>query len=333
MGCRVDDRTTVGRRWRGRVHSGRRRHPNGCGVGHNGRMTPLITVTWPETAVQVGIVLLIAIVTRFLLRRAIRTGVNTSIKVSDRHEPTASRTDMILGRLSGALNERHEARVKTVGSMLSNAVDIILVLITALTILRVIGVPLEPVIAASGIGGVAFAFGAQSLVKDYISGILMIFEDQFGVGDLVDTGEVTGTVEEVGLRITKLRDVSGQVWYVRNGQINRVGNRSQGWSTATIDIPIAPNQNTTKAVEVLNEVVDQVFEDESYADVLLERPSVLGVNKVTPGVITLTILAKTSPNQQWALQRELLTNSVGALQRAGIRPAFPDILHQPPAAT
>lgn len=290
-------------------------------------------MTWPETAIQIGILLLITIVTRFLLRRAIRTGVNTSIKVSDRHAPTASRTDKILGRLSGALNERHEARVKTVGSMLSNAVDIILVLIVALTILRIIGVPLEPVIAASGIGGVAFAFGAQSLVKDYISGILMIFEDQFGVGDLVDTGEVTGTVEEVGLRITKLRDASGQVWYVRNGQINRVGNRSQGWSTATIDIPIAPNQDTTKAVEVLEEVVDQVFADENYSDVLLDRPSVLGVNKVSPGVITLTILAKTSPNQQWALQRELLTKSVGALQQAGIRAAFPDAPPHTPAAT
>ncbi len=294
-----------------------------------GGMTPLITATWPDTAIEIGVVLLIAIVARFILRRAIRTGVTASIKASDAHNPSRSRADKLLGHLSGALNARHEARVRTVGSVLSNAVDVILILLVALTILRILGVPLEPVLAASGIGGVALAFGAQSLVKDYISGILMIFEDQFGVGDLIDTGEVKGTVEEVGLRVTKLVDASGQVWYVRNGEIARVGNRSQGWSTATIDIPIAPNQNTTQAVDVLNEVVDEVFADESYSDVLLERPSVLGVNKVTPGVITLTILAKTAPNQQWALQRDLLARSVASLQRAGIRAALPEFLNGP----
>lgn len=296
-----------------------------------GAMTPLITATWPDTAIEIGVVLLVGLLTRFVLRRAIRTGVAASIKASGVQQPTKTRADRFLGRLSGALNDRHEARVKTLGSVLSNAVDVILSILIVLTILRILGVPLEPVLAASGIGGVALAFGAQSLVKDYISGILMIFEDQFGVGDLIDTGEVKGTVEEVGLRVTKLVDASGEVWYVRNGEIVRVGNRSQGWSTATIDIPIAPNQNTVRAVEVLNEVVDAVFGDEKYADVLLERPSVLGVNKVSPGVITLTILAKTAPNQQWSLQRDLLARSVAALQKAGIRAAVPDLLTDPHA--
>ncbi|QIK72341.1 mechanosensitive ion channel [Propioniciclava coleopterorum] len=293
-------------------------------------MTPLITATWPDTAIEIGVVLLIAIVARFVLRRAIRTGVNASVKASEQHKPKESRADKVLGHLSGALNARHEARVKTVGSVLSNAVDVILIVLVALTILRILGVPLEPVLAASGIGGVALAFGAQSLVRDYISGILMIFEDQFGVGDLIDTGEAVGTVQEVGLRVTKLVDVSGQVWYVRNGEIQRVGNRSQGWSTATIDIPIAPGQDTARAVAVLNEVVDRVFDEKTFGDVLLERPSVLGVNKVTPGVITLTILAKTAPNQQWALQRDLLAKSVRSLQDAGIRSAVPEYPVAPP---
>ena len=143
-------------------------------------------------------------------------------------------------------------------------------------------------------------------------------------------------MQEVGLRITKLVDSSGEVWFVRNGEITRVGNRSQGWSTATIDIPIAPNQNTTKAIEVLGTVVDKVFSDEQYADVLLEKPSVLGVNKVTPGVITLTILAKTAPDQQWAVRRDLLATSLSELQRAGIRAAPPEMIAAsqptPPAA-
>ena len=100
-------------------------------------------------------------------------------------------------------------------------------------ILDVVGLPIGPLLASAGIVGVAVGFGAQSLVKDFLSGIFLILEDQYGVGDLVDTGMGTvGTIEAVGLRVTRLRDGSGVVWYVRNGEILRVGNHSQGWSTA-----------------------------------------------------------------------------------------------------
>ena len=157
-------------------------------------MTPLVTFTWPESAISIGVVLLVAIVLRFVVRRAIRTGVDASIAVADRHRASESRADRLLGRITGTTDERHFARVKTMGSVLTNAVDIIVVLLVLLTVMRVLAIPLEPVLAASGIGGIALAFGAQSLIKDYISGMLMIFEDQFGVGDLIDTGEVVGTV-------------------------------------------------------------------------------------------------------------------------------------------
>ena len=287
-------------------------------------MTPLVTFTWPESAISIGVVLLVAIVLRFVVRRAIRTGVDASIAVADRHRASESRADRLLGRITGTTDERHLARVKTMGSVLTNAVDIIVVLLVLLTVMRVLAIPLEPVLAASGIGGIALAFGAQSLIKDYISGMLMIFEDQFGVGDLIDTGEVVGTVEEVGLRVTRLRDAQGQVWYVRNGEILRIGNQSQGWSTGTVDVPIATGEDTERAIAVLREVTAQVFADEKYAEVLLEEPNVAGVDKVVAGTTTIRIFAKTAPNQHWGVQRDLLERSVAALRRAGIKaPTLP----------
>lgn len=287
-------------------------------------MTPLVTFTWPESAISIGVVLVVAIVLRILLRRAIRLSVAASIAAADRHRNSASRTDKLIGRITGTIDERHQARVKTLGSVLTNAVDILLVIITLLTILRVLAIPLEPVLAASGIGGIALAFGAQSLVKDYISGMLMIFEDQFGVGDLINTGEVTGTVEEVGLRVTRLRDAGGQVWYVRNGEILRIGNQSQGWSTGMVDVPIATGEDVEKAIAVLREVVAEAYADEKFTGVLLEEPSVAGVDKVAAGVTTIRIFAKTAPNQHWGVQRDLLERSVVSLRRAGVRaPALP----------
>ncbi len=287
-------------------------------------MTPLVTFTWPDTAISIGVLLLVTLVARVILRRAIRAGVAASISVGDRHRAADSRTEQLIGRLTGTADARHQARVRTLGSVMTNAVDIILVLLVVLTILRILGIPLEPLLAASGIGGVALAFGAQSLVKDYISGMLMIFEDQFGVGDLIDTGEVVGTVEEVGLRVTRLRDAQGQVWYVRNGEILRIGNQSQGWSTGTVDVPIATGEDTERAIAVLREVTAQVFADEKYAEVLLEEPNVAGVDKVVAGTTTIRIFAKTAPNQHWGVQRDLLERSVAALRRAGIKaPTLP----------
>lgn len=294
-------------------------------------MTPLVTFTWPASAISIAIVIAVAIVVRVVLRRAIRTGVDASLKAADQHRTASSRADRFLSKLAGAEDERHQARVKTMGSVLTNAVDIIIVILVILTIMRVLEIPLEPVLAASGIGGIALAFGAQSLVKDYISGILMIFEDQFGVGDLIDTGEVTGTVEEVGLRVTRLRDANGQIWYVRNGEILRVGNASQGWSTGMVDVPIASSEDPGRAIEVLRQVAAAVYADEAFSDVLLEEPTVAGVNEVRAGATTIRIFAKTAPNQQWGVQRALLERGVQALHAAGVRGVSLPPLATPPS--
>ncbi|WP_232547091.1 mechanosensitive ion channel family protein [Propioniciclava soli] len=283
-------------------------------------MTPLITFTWPETALEILTVLVVAGIGRLVVARAIKLGVAASLHTADRRrEGVTGRAEQILREVSGANDARHVARVKTIGSVLRNALDVVVFVLIVLTILSILGIPLGPLLASAGIGGVAIAFGAQSLVKDYITGILMILEDQFGVGDLIDTGEVTGTVEEVGLRVTRLRDSTGQVWYVRNGEIVRIGNQSQGWSTGSVGVPIAWDEDAARAIDVLQEVVDAVYADPRWQGVLLEKPTVAGVDAVADGAATLRIFAKTAPNQQWGVQRDLLERSTEALRRAGVR--------------
>ena len=167
----------------------------------------------------------------------------------------------------------------------------------------------------------------------YLSGIFMIIEDQYGVGDLVNLGEVTGTVEEVGLRITRVRDAAGQVWYVPNGEILRVGNQSQGWSTAYIDIPVAYDEDPTKVIAVLEGVIDEVEADPAWEADLLERPTVAGVNSITGGTMTIRMIAKCAPNTHWAIHRAILQAAMNALSAAGVR--GPAVLPgtQPPATT
>ena len=153
----------------------------------------------------------------------------------------------MLAQATGLAHERHRQRTLTMGSLLRSIVTFVVVtLITVLTVMAIVGIPLGPLLASAGVGGVALGFGAQSLVKDFLSGIFMILEDQYGVGDVIDTGEAIGTVEEVTLRVTRLRDASGVIWYVRNGEIIRVGNKSQGWSTAIVDMPVSYAENVER---------------------------------------------------------------------------------------
>lgn len=281
-------------------------------------MNPMLIWEWPETPIQIGVVVVLAVVTRIVLRRTITIAVNRSVGLARNHR-LGKREKKERLVLSGLVSERHEARLRTLGSIGRNVVDVALVVLVVLTILAMLGVPLAPLLTGAGIGGVALGFGAQSLVKDYLSGIFMLVEDQYGVGDFIDTGEVTGTVEEVGLRVTRLRDISGRVWYVRNGEITRIGNESQGYSTGTIDVPIAYNEDAAKALDILNTVADEVWADEQWKDILLERPNVAGVNAVSGGSMILRIFAKCAPNKHWGVQRDILERAQQALRGAGIR--------------
>ena len=293
---------------------------------------PLLVWIWPETPIAISVTVLLAIATHWLLRRAIGRGVEASVRHAEaRYAGHGNRAERILAQAAGLTDARHAARTRAIGSILRSLTSVLVLVITVLTVMRIIEIPLDPVLASAGIGGVALGFGAQSLVKDYLSGIFMILEDQYGVGDLIDVGEVTGTVEEVGLRVTRIRDAGGQVWYVRNGEIVRVGNQSQGWSTGTVDVPVAPMSDAAQVIQVLQQVAAEVYADPDWEAVLLEVPTVAGVNSITSEAMVVRMFAKCAPNQHWGVQRDLLERSLAALRRAGVRGPLLGMGHaQPP---
>jgi small conductance mechanosensitive channel len=218
---------------------------------------------------------------------------------------------------------RRVQRAKTMGDLLKSVITGILVAIIGTMILSEVGVNIAPIIASAGILGLALGFGAQSLVKDFLSGIFMIFEDQYGVGDVVDVGGASGTVEAVSLRVTRLRDLNGTVWYVPNGEIMRVGNMSQNWARAVVDVNVGFREDLVRVQRVLREVAHDMWEDEDFKDVIIEEPEVTGVEMFTPEAITLRVLIKTAPMEQWAVARALRQRIKARFDHEGIEIPLP----------
>ncbi len=204
-----------------------------------------------------------------------------------------------------ATSTRRVQRAKTMGSLLKSVITGILIAIVGTMILSEIGVNIAPIIASAGILGLALGFGAQSLVKDFLSGIFMIFEDQYGVGDVVDVGEASGTIEAVSLRVTRLRDLNGTVWYVPNGEIVRVGNMSQNWSRAVVDVSVGYDEDLARAQDVLRDVAHDMWQDDDFKNLIIEEPEVTGVELFNPDSVTLRVLIKTAPMEQWGVARQL----------------------------
>jgi moderate conductance mechanosensitive channel len=197
-------------------------------------------------------------------------------------------------------------------------------------VLGELGINLGPIIASAGILGIALGFGAQNLVKDFLSGMFMMVEDQYGVGDVVDFGEATGTVEAVGLRVTTLRDAKGTVWYVRNGEVLRVGNSSQGYSVAVVDLPIGHHADITTTTELAGRTAAELTaEGSTLAPEVLEPPEVLGIESISSDGVTLRITAKVRAGRQWVVQRALLAGIKAAFAEAGVPPPSPAGLTAP----
>ncbi len=272
-----------------------------------------------------------ALVLRWVVHRAIRRAVDVMERRAAERTVAAGRTTRVIRQAAGLDSERRQQRAATMGSLLRSISTLVIYGIAGMTVLSVLGIPLAPLLASAGVGGVAFGFGAQSLVRDFLSGIFMILEDQYGVGDVIDTGQAIGTVEEVTLRITRVRDADGVVWYVRNGEILRVGNKSQGWATTTVDLPIGYDQNVEEALRTLRTVTERVDDESPWKEKLLETPQVAGVESVTGGSVTLRIIAKCVPNEQYAVSREIRERAKLALDAAGISaPQLPPYGGLPP---
>jgi len=230
------------------------------------------------------------------------------------------------------VSARRAQRARTIGSVLRSISSTIVLVVALVMVLAEFGVALGPILASAGIVGVALGFGAQNLVRDVLSGIFVLLEDQLGVGDIVDLGEAGGTVEAVGLRITTVRDVSGTVWYVRNGEILRVGNKSQGYAVAVVDLPLAHNADMGEATAIADRVAKERVAQIDLAKDVLEPPEVLGVERVGPEGVTLRLTVRVNAGRQWAVQRALNAAISDAFDDAALpRPGlFPTAPAQPP---
>ncbi|MCW2136271.1 small conductance mechanosensitive channel [Actinoplanes cyaneus] len=213
--------------------------------------------------------------------------------------------------------ERRRQRAEAIGSVLRSFVSAVVFTMAALLVMGEFGFNLGPLLASAGIVGVALGFGAQSLVKDLIAGLFMLLEDQYGVGDTVDLGEATGVVESVGLRITTVRDGRGVLWYIRNGEIVRVGNKSQGWAMVVVDIPIG-FVNSEEAIAVLKRAADTVAQHPEHQTEFIEAPDVVGVETLTVDGATIRTIAKTTADSQLTVQRELRRALAESLETSGL---------------
>lgn len=222
-------------------------------------------------------------------------------------------------RLAG----RRAQRARTIGSVLKSTVSIVLLTWAALAVLSVLGVNIAPFIASAGVVGLAVGFGAQNLVRDFVTGIFMLLEDQYGVGDFVDLGEASGEVESVGLRITTIRDLDGTLWYVRNGEIARVGNMSQEYAVARIEVPVALTADVDRAQQVALEASREAVADEQLAVDVIGEPEMLGVQEIAPDLLTLRITLTTRPNAQWAVARVLRREILRSFDEHGIDLPYP----------
>jgi small conductance mechanosensitive channel len=209
-------------------------------------------------------------------------------------------------------------RAKTLASVMSNLITWSLLLFAVGAVLGELGVAVGALVASAGILGAALGFGAQSLVKDLINGLFIIFEDQFGVGDSVDLGEARGVIENVGLRVTQVRDVNGVLWYVRNGEIIRVGNQSQGWSRVILDIPLSYKVNIDKARAAILEAATELVKDSSFAKRMLGQPEIWGIESVTADQVVMRLVQQVGPQDADEVARELRLRIKNKLDSAKI---------------
>jgi small-conductance mechanosensitive channel len=216
------------------------------------------------------------------------------------------------------VDERRKQRVRALGAILRSAASVTIFSVAGFAVLGDLGINLAPLLASAGVVGVAIGFGAQNLVRDYLSGVFMLVEDQYGVGDVITVGDATGTVENVTLRITRVRDVNGIVWHIRNGAIEKVGNESQGWARAVIDFPVPFASDLAATRNLLQETGDVMWSEPAWRAVLLEAPEVWGAQEISKDGVVMRMVAKTAPLRQWEVEREMRARVKAALYEAGI---------------
>lgn len=280
---------------------------------------PSVISTGWTTPLSILIVIAVASAVHFVGSRMIDRAVKRWIQAGRSRKDAIQETPEATVELQGMImSQRREQRARAVGQLLRNFMLLVIWGTAILLVLTELGVNVAPLMASAGVVGIALGFGAQTLVKDYLSGFFMIVEDQYGVGDLVDLGPVVGTVEEVALRVTRVRDMTGVVWYVRNGEIMRVANQSQGWTMASAVIPVSYDADLERIRQIVLDVGNEMFNDPEVQPKMLGRPTFAGVDAVFGEAVYVRIAAKARATQQASLTRDMRERLKVAFDRNGI---------------
>lgn len=285
------------------------------------------TDRWRDLVASVGriaLVVLIAIVLNALARRLVGrvvTTVRSAAKELDRVPGTLIRPEQV---------QRTEARADTLNSVLRSLSSATIFLVALLIVLGELNINLAPLLAGAGVASIAVGFGAQSLVRDVVAGIFVLIEDQYGVGDTIDAGVANGQVEHFTLRATRLRDAAGTVWHVPNGTIQRVGNKSQNWARAVVDVTVPMDSDVRSARTVFVGVAEQLAKEDGWAGERISGlPDDQGIQAFSASGITLRVVLETEPAAQWAVERELRLRVKEAFDAAGIAMATQPLLAPP----
>ncbi|UTI66390.1 mechanosensitive ion channel family protein [Paraconexibacter antarcticus] len=308
------------------------------------RTLSTLSDTFIGVPLRIAGILLIAFVANRLARRGVRTllshlqpgalALPETVRRrrrarQDEHGAARARPMSNVLASTGENSLRGEQRMDALSGVLRSIVSFVIGLIAGFMILGAVGIDLRPLLAGAGILGLAVGFGAQSLVKDFLSGVFILVEDQFGVGDIVQIdADASGTVELVSLRTTRLRAVDGTVWHVPNGQINKVGNKSQLWSRSLLDVEVAYDTDLEHAKQVIQDTADIVWKEH---DSVLEQPDLWGVEALGANGVTIRLVVKTTPAEQWRVSRLLRERIKAAFDEAGIEIPFPQqtVWHRP----
>ncbi len=298
-----------------------------------------------ERPLKVFVIVILAYVVNRLVRRSIRRFVDRMVADREQRHIEREEREVEDGRFADledkavqkardllARAERSKQRARTLGTVLESIATFTIYTLAALIALAEFEINLGPLIAGAGIVGIALGFGAQTIVKDFLSGIFMIVEDQYGVGDVVDLGDASGVVETVSLRTTQIRDVEGAVWYFPNGEIRRVANKSQLWARAVLDIEVAYDTDIEHAKQVIKEAADAIWQEHRADATILEEPEVWGVEQLGESSVVIRLVVKTEPGEQWVAGRVIRQRIKEALDAAGIEIPFPQrVIWQQPA--
>jgi small-conductance mechanosensitive channel len=223
----------------------------------------------------------------------------------------------------GKFNEEQRKRVDTLSRIVQQTLTVMALVLAGIIVLGQVGINVGPILAGAGVLGLAVGFGAQSLVKDIITGFFILLDNRMNVGDVVQIAGVAGLVEEINLRVTILRDLEGKVHFIPNGDISVVSNLTKEWARSVLDIGVAYKEDTDHVCEVLKRVGDELLEVPDYKEVILEPMEILGVDNFGDSQVTIKVMFKTKPIKQWMVSREFRRRVKKAFDAEGIEIPFP----------